>query len=227
MRPGLAIIVSLLVAVVAPITVSSQATVRLLWLGTHLIKPPLLQSHQQWFGLRHSGERWTLVKVAPQISSAKAICGDNATQISVDGVDGLLFLVSGVRNLSEGPVITTIDKPRFLFPGEAVVVGAGAGDNYTLEALGRAIREVADVVFTDYTLWLRHGPQTQRVAAFQRNTLDHPRQVVWAGDLNRDNRPDFLFNFPLGDAGNNYVLFLSSSEGPLISRVATFSSPGC
>ena len=222
---GLAL-VALLVTVVATITVLSQGNVRLLRPGTHLIKPPPLQSGQQWFGLQHSGERWELVKVVPKIVPARAICGDYATQIAVDGIDGLLFLVSGVPNLSAGPVAATIDKPRFLYPGEAVEVGQ-AGDDDTLEARGTAIREEGGVVFTNYTLWFRHGRQTQRVAVFQRNTLDHPRQLMWAGDLNRDGRPDFLFDFPLGDVGNHYVLFLSSSDGQLLSKVATFSTPGC
>ena len=199
---------------------------RLLRPGTHLIRPPRLHSDEQWFGLQHSGERWQLVKVVPKIVPARAICGDYATQISVDGIDGLLFLVSGVPNLSAGPVAATIDKPRFLYPGEAVEVG-NSGDDDTLEARGTAIREEGGVVFTNYTLWFRHGRQTQKVAAFQRNTLGNPRRLIWAGDLNRDSRPDFLFNFPLGDVGSNYVLFLSSSEGPLLSKVATFSTPGC
>jgi hypothetical protein len=38
-----------------------------------------------------------------------------------------------------------------------------------------------------------------------------------------------LFDFPLGDAGNNFVLYLSSARtrDQLVARVASFSTPGC
>jgi hypothetical protein len=112
-----------------------------------------------------------------------------------------------------------------LHPGEAVDIGGG----YSLEALGSAIREVGGIVFVNYTLWIRLGRDAQQVASFERNGLDNPRQIVWAGDLDRDARPDMLFNFPLGDVGHNYVLFLSSMRAgnQLVSEAATFSTPGC
>jgi len=85
------------------------------------------------------------------------------------------------------------------------------------------------MLFVKYALWIRHGRQAQAIASFQRNTLDHPRRVVWAGDLDRDLQPDVLFDFPLGDVGQNYVLFLSSAAAAeqLVSKVAAFSTPGC
>jgi len=112
-----------------------------------------------------------------------------------------------------------------LHPGEALEIGAG----YSLEALGGAIREVGGIVFVNYTLWIRHGREAQQVASFERNSPVNPRQIVRAGDIDRDARPDLVFDFPLGDAGQNYVLFLSSTRAGdrLVSQAAAFSTPGC
>jgi hypothetical protein len=84
-------------------------------------------------------------------------------------------------------------------------------------------------VLTNYALWIRHQQESQLIATFPRNSPDHPRQVIWIGDLDRDRRPDVLFDFPLGDVGANYELFLSSaaSDRQFLARVARFSASGC
>ena len=84
-------------------------------------------------------------------------------------------------------------------------------------------------MFVNYTFWVRHGRDRQQLVTFERNVLDHPRQLLWAGDIDGDHRPDLLFDFPLGDAGNNLVLYLSSARtgDQLVARVASFSTPGC
>jgi hypothetical protein len=209
--------------------VTAQSKVRLLRLGTFLIAPPQILPSEQWFGLRHVGNQWTLIRVRPKITPAQPICGDLAIDISAGDVGDLLFLVSGVPHMAEAPVMTAVQGPRFLYPGEAVMIGGDVASGYSLEALGTAIREEADVVFVNYAFWVRHARERQRLTTFERNTLDHPRQLIWAGDIDGDHRPDLLFDFPLGDVGHNFVLYLSSAGTGdlLVSRVASFSTPGC
>jgi len=230
-------------AVFMTVPVMSQQNVRLLRPGRFLIDPPRIELTEQWFGLQHIGDEWALVRINPKVAAvgpSREICGDRATDISVDidgirqpialdGTGGLLFLVSGIQGLSERPITTTLSGPRFLYPGQEVNVGIQASDLYTLEALGTATRENTDFVFVNYVLWLREGRRAQELASFGRNWLGHPRQIVWAGDLDGDRRPDLLFDFPLGDVGQNFVLYLSSAAAgdQLVSRVATFSTPGC
>jgi hypothetical protein len=230
-------------AVFTTAPVMSQQNVRLLRPGRFLIDPPRIEPTEQWFGLRRIGDGWALVRINPKVAAvgpSREICGDRATDISVDidgirqpialdGTGDLLFLVSGIQNLSERPITTTVSGPRFLYPGQEVKVGVQESDLYTLEALGTATRENADFVFVNYVLWLREGRRAQELASFERNWMAHPRQIVWAGDLDGDRRPDLLFDFPLGDVGHNFVLYLSSAAAgnQLVSRVATFSTPGC
>ena len=212
-------------------SVRGQSSVRLLRPGTFLIEPPQILPTEQWFGLHRAASGWSLIRVAPKIAPGEHVCRERATLISVDGSNELLILLTGVRNLSEGPVTSAIDAPRFVYPGEAIDISAGIAGSaerprFYLEALGNAVREVGGVVFENYTLWISHGRERQRVALFERNVS---RQVIWAGDIDRDARPDVLFNFPLGDAGANYVLFLSSLRGAdqFVSEAASFSNPGC
>jgi len=209
--------------------VTAQSRVRLLRPGTFLIAPPRILPNEQWFGLRHASDQWTLIRVRPKIAPAQPICGDYATDISGGDVSDLLFLISGVPKMAEAPVMTAVQVPRFLHPGEAVTIGTDAAGSYSLEALGTAIREEADVVFVNYAFWVRHGRDRQRLITFERNTLGHPRQLIWAGDIDDDRRPDLLFDFGLGDVGHNFALYLSSARtgDQLVSRVASFSTPGC
>ena len=170
-----------------------------------------------------------MIPVTPRVRRVKPVCGDRATEISTDRKGDFAFLISGAPGVSEGSVTTTIPSARLLYPGESVDVSIRPRDGYTLEALGRAVRESGGVVFENYELWIRHGQQAHMVASFERNGPDHPRQIVWSGDLDGDLRPDVLFDFPLGDAGANYVLFLSSAgtRNQLVSQASTFATPGC
>ena len=212
-----------------PAVSQGQREIRLLRTGTFLIDQPRTDPSEQWFGLRKADSEWALVRVVPSIWAVEDACSGRATRISVDGATDFLVLIEGALKLAEGSVSATIHSPRFLYPGEGLDVGVRRHDGYTLEALGRAHREVGGVVFEDYQLWIRRRRQTQLIASFERTTIDNPRQLLWAGDIDRDARPDPLFNFPLGDVGDNYVLFLSSyaTATELVSRVAQFSTPGC
>jgi hypothetical protein len=84
-------------------------------------------------------------------------------------------------------------------------------------------------VFVNYAFWVRHGRDRQRLITFDRNALGQPRQLIWAGDIDGDHRPDLLFDFGLGDVGDNFVLYLSPARtgDQLVSSVASFSTPGC
>ena len=215
-------------------SVHGQPSVRLLRPGTFQIEPPRVLPSEQWFGLRQAASGWSLIRVAPKITAAQPICGNRATLISVDGSNDVLILLTGVSNLSDGPVTSAIDRPRFVYPGEVIDIGTGMAGTaerprFYLDALGNAVRENRDdVIFENYTFWIRHGRERQQVASFERNVLDG-RQLLWVGDIDRDARPDLLFDFKPGDVGHNYVLFLSSlrSGDQLVAEAASFSTPGC
>lgn len=224
-------LVSCLVTLVlsCPNVVLSESPVRLLQTGSFLIEPPKLLPNEEWFGLQQIGNEFTLIRVKPGVAPETPICGSHGTRISVAGSGDYLFLVSGVTKLTEGPIRTTVSEARFLYPGEQVFVTIRPPEGHTIEALGRATREVGGVIFKEYSLLISSPQHLQVLESFKRISMDNPPKLVWSGDLDRDSSPDLLFNFPLGDVGDNYVLFLSSAASgrKLVSRVASFSTPGC
>jgi hypothetical protein len=193
-----------------------------------MIDPPAISSTEHWFGVQGTGDRWTLVRVVPRVAPGKPIC-TRTTDISVEGHDEVLFLVAGLQSLSEGPLTATSFNNRFVYPGESVHLGGKERGSVYLQVFGNAAPEHHDAVFLNYMLQIRQGPVTQHVASFERRTLGNPPTLIWAGDLDRDGRPDLVLNLPVGDVGKRWELFLSSvrSGGDLVSRAATFSTPGC
>lgn len=59
--------------------------------------------------------------------------------------------------------------------------------------------------------------------------VDNPTTLIWAGDLDLDGNIDLLMNMPKGDAGAEYVLFLSSlsDDNEILKKVAIFIVRGC
>ncbi len=58
---------------------------------------------------------------------------------------------------------------------------------------------------------------------------DYLGSLYWAGDLDRDGKPDFYFSLYFHDNVEYKNLFLSSQapKGKLVKKVATFSTTGC
>jgi hypothetical protein len=218
-----------LIGIALPLSVATQSKIRMLRPGTFMIAAPTLRSSEQWFALGRRGDAWELIKVVPKIIADKTVCSDQATRIVVDSTADVLFIISGIPNLSPGPITTVIGTPRFLYPGQWVSLNVQRADGVRLGAFGTAIDEGGEIIFTNYVLSVRRQDAVQVVAKFSRSALDNPRQIVWAGDLDRDLRPDLLFDFPLGDVGTNYELFLSTAAtgNEFVRRVATFATPGC
>ena len=213
------------VLVLAQPAVPAQTGARLLRPGTFGIEPPFVAPTEEWLGLRERKGEWEVVRVVPQTKAGERVCGKPATQIIAEGEGRFIILFTGVENVSQGPVTTAVQAPRTIYPGEQIDIGGG----HLLEALGSAFRESGGVILVDYTLRVRRGEQSQLITSFDRSGLDNPRQILWAGDIDRDTRPDLLFDFPEGDVGHRYVLYMSNraGQGPLVREVATFTAPGC
>jgi hypothetical protein len=224
-----ALTLACLCALAVPVVGQTQGTARLLRVGALMIEPPELHDDEAWLGLRATNNGRELVRVTPTIVDARTTCGDRRASIATGGVDGVSFLISGVRALSAGAVMTSIDSPRALYPGETIDLNILPRDGFKLQALGAATPDAVDPNLANYTLWMQRPGQAQQLVRFDRSGFDNRRQIVWAGDLDHDLRPDVLFDFPLDGGGHEYQLFLSSMAGPgdLVGKAATFSAPGC
>lgn len=222
---------AVLLLVAAPLGVGSSGrqVVRLILPGTFFMAPPPIKTSEQWYGAFETDSSWSLRRVTVTAAPVKAICGDSATEIRADSAEQPRFLVTGASEFTDGELVTSFSGRRFLYPGESVSISWDPRVFYGIEALGRAVRETGGNIFLDYSLWFRHRQHFQRFASAARVGLDNPPELRWAGDLDRDNVPDVLFDVPTGDVGGRHLLFLSSraSGDELVAHVATFAFPGC
>ena len=206
--------------------VKAEPKVRLLITGHEDIPPPVFGPNEVWYALQQRGEQWTLRLVKPSAVSETPMFGLEGTRISAEAVDDGAFLIGGVPNFREGPVTASISSHQVLYPGQTVPVLG-----YSLEAEGTAMgaQYGGGMVFLDYAFWLRGNQRRELVVMKSRLSSENPPSVEWAGDLDRDDVPDFILNVPQGDVGAYYILFLSSmaTGDQLVSPVATWTIHGC
>jgi hypothetical protein len=133
--------------------------------------------------------------------------------------------------LREGLVDTAFDGYQPIGPSERITLKIGGGVRFGLFAKGRQVPVGGgspEVQTYDYELQMSQDQQLQTIAKLPIVGEDGRPTLMWAGDLDRDGKPDALIDlrpYP----GGRYVLFLSSlaSAGDLVRNVAEFSFPAC
>lgn len=195
-----------------------------------------------WCGLFQSADGRYYLKKDPGISQEHVhdpVLDDDESlpgtgwRISTSGRDSCLLLFSGIKHLAEGNVDTPLGvRPRLLYPGEQWTFRMGA-HNYTLKAEGVAKTiEDEEKVVVNYRLWLENsenGQQQRQLLVAQPSFDDAMIELLWAGDLDRDGKPDFVFNLSNHYNMNDIGLFLSSgaAKGELVRFVTRHISVGC
>jgi hypothetical protein len=191
------------------------------------VSPP---SGNQWFAVLHSAEGWALVHTTPQVAVGSDACADSVLRVSAPNAEDALFLVRGLPKLTAGPLPTGFAGRRFLHPGESMTVVLGERDAFVFQALGTASRrETGEVIITDYELLLKRYQRAQVMASLPRIALDSHVEIVWAGDLDADDRLDALLDLSPSYASHRYVLFVSSLAWgeDLVTQVAERAVAGC
>ena len=144
----------------------------------------------------------------------------DARKAVVDSKDTPLFLVRGLENAQPG-----------VLPTAKVLGSEGSGQRVTLAFRGTESalflranpgeEEVHDLVFESgqrrQVLYESYGRNAGRI------------EVIWAGDLDRDGRLDFVVDYEEEDAGSVPTLFLSSQAKPgeLVGEAADFPQYCC
>lgn len=147
--------------------------------------------------------------------------------------DSCYLLIQGLAGTNDGPLETVSDSfPRKIYPG-ANWTFALNGQTYTLNgegAMKNAPEEGAVVV--NYRLWLSSsldGHSARQLLVAQPEFDDAMIELLWAGDLDRDGRPDFIFNLSNHYNAFEMGLFLSSraAKGEFVRFVCRHISVGC
>ena len=147
-----------------------------------------------------------------------------------------VFLLKGAKQLSEGPITTLFrlppheerqpedEVPASMRPGFSKDFTIGQ-TTYTLAVRsGKTPSGKATLA-----LLLESGGISQvihTVPDFEGNYLG---SIEWAGDLDRDGKPDFYFSLYVHDNVGYRNLFLSSpaKKGKLVEKAASFWTTGC
>ncbi len=163
--------------------------------------------------------------------------GTSGRRVSTPGLDGqALFLLRGIEGLHAGTVTTVVGEPRDLAREAPLRMFLGSAEQNRLEfdcqpdaSAGAGLR---------CALRYSRGEHQQTLGEFsgsrdEQGLLavgdDANPSLLWAGDLDRDGRLDFLLD--LSDHYNVSLptLFLSThaGAGELVGRVAQRRTVGC
>jgi hypothetical protein len=192
---------------------------------------PFPATNTTWFVLSPVADRFELVETRVEVRRVPDICSDFATRVTASQVmpqegNNPLLMVRGSSSLRSGPVDTVFFGDRYLYPGEHVSFSLNAGTRFGFLAYGSAM---PDSAVTNYSIRMLSSSIEQVIAEFPVIDTDGPPKLLWAGDLDRDDKPDVLFDLTTSYAGRLYVLFLSSkaADGQLIGEVGRFRVTGC
>jgi hypothetical protein len=147
-----------------------------------------------------------------------------------------LFLVKGLKNATPGPITSFFSGEFRLCPSKYRIEFSTKGEELlTLEVAGTV--EDQYIKGEDYSITVRFGKPTELYRessphfVFESKTKfnDAVPALLWAGDLDRDGKPDLLLNETYHYNVSLPTLLLSggAEKGKLLERVAQISSCGC
>lgn len=194
---------------------------------------PFPESGTAWWILTPVGDRLELMETRVDVQRVPDSCADFATRVTAADVpippaeiQNPRLMVRGSTVFRSGAVDTAFFGHRHIRPGEEVSFRLKDGERYGFVASGTAM---PDSAVTNYAIHMTIGPTRQVIAEFPIIDTDGPPQLLWTGDLDRDARPDVLFDLTTSYAGGLYVLFLSShaTGEQLVREVGRFRVTGC
>lgn len=145
----------------------------------------------------------------------------DARKAVVDSRDTPLFLVRGLKNAQPGLLPTAQVLNEDPGPGQRVTLTFRGTDSALFLRANPGEEEAVDLVFES---------GTRRQVLYESYGMNEGRiQVIWAGDLDRDGRLDFVVDYAEDDAGSAPTLFLSSKakSGELVGEAADFPQYCC
>ena len=203
--------------------------VHLLKTGQFFAEQVHYESGENWFGLFRSEEGDTLyqTKIIVEKISTPFDEGDEpgGVTVTVDRAGHSIFLVKGSNCFRSGPVNTLLYDNIFLYPAQDLSLSLEER-HYNLMAFG-STNDEGRILSYGLRLWDSKLRKHQTIAQINNpgwETTQNSFNILWAGDLDNDDRLDLFLNLSEHYAEKAYALFLSSfaDEGSLLKKVATF-----
>jgi hypothetical protein len=182
----------------------------------------------RWLALHRTakGDHLEPVKAGLTVQGGDG-CHGGDTVVTMTGLpaDAKVPFMIQWSSLAPGPIDGTWKEPRFLYPGEDLLIWLGGERYFNLAAFGVA----EPGMLYNYRLVLSRAESRQTFAQLHVVSMDGPPRVVWAGDLDRDGRPDLLADLTTDYVGHMYVLYVSSlaPKGQFVVEATRFPVTGC
>jgi hypothetical protein len=211
---------------------------RLLETGTfHHDEVPADAARRRWLGLFRGAKGYYLALAPVRLARVHDVVADadgqqTGWEVSTPGrADRCVLLLPPLRGLAAGPVDSVALAPAELRPGRALTVNF-RGQGYTLTARARQLpADTSAVGIRNYKLFLTAAarPGRPQLLAAVPEFDDAMMRLLWAGDLDRDGRPDYLIDTSWHYNATQPTLYLSSPAGPteLVKFVGLHTSVGC
>ena len=214
---------------------SVESEIQLLQVGAFHGDEVSAESGEVWLGLYSTLDGEVLIPSTITVETVYDPFVDNAGEktgkvVSVEGQTRPLFLIKGLDTAETISIKTLSTEQTVLSPGKSLGLGLGDKNDNHLTVYGEGV--VGPNGFTsleNYSLELSNGRVSQELLAYSSTDGAIP-SLLWAGDLDGDNRLDLVINAtPHYVVSSAPILFLSSmaKDGNLVQKVAIFIATGC
>ena len=193
-------------------------------------------SGETWFGLFAEGKKYRLVRTTINVTPIRDdIVGDEEDEktgklVSCNKSGKPLFLVRGIRGLSEIMVDTAWQGEKFFYPGESGSYYFD-GTHTGIMAFGEAVKteNYGGFFYRNYSLFLIKGREERSFIHFERLSPDARPHLIWVGDLDNDKKMDMFWDLTDHYNKRQFTLFLSSlaGEGEWLKKAAELITLGC
>lgn len=203
--------------------------------SVELLIPALLHGDEvrseagsDWWGLYTTGNTSELKRVTVSITPANDPIMDDegeatGKQVSANTAEVPLILFKSLPEAKEGPLKTASLGLNLPFPGQMISFNVGQDDEHVaghLAAYGTAIPSDAGPQINNYRITFHHGGfshgESPGQTIFELEVVDPDSylRVIWAGDLDGDNKLDLLLDLTTHYNLTIPTLFLSTKAGP-------------
>ena len=212
-----------------------KSEIQLLQVGAFHGDEVSAKSGEVWLGLYSTPAGHALIPSRITVETVYDPFVDNAGDqtgkvVSVEEQTPPLFLIKGLRTSERESIKTLSDGQTILSPGKSLNLGLDDENESYLTVYGEG--DVGPNGFTsleNYSIELSSGQLSQELLAY-RSTNGAIPTLLWAGDLDGDNKLDLVINAtPHYTVSSAPILFLSSmaKDGSLVQKVAIFIATGC
>lgn len=191
----------------------------------------------KWLGLFKNGSEYYLAeatlkatRVHDAVEDEEKGSGKSGWKIETENKDTCFFLVTGLDFLKAGQVDNVPSVKKEIIPGDEVTFTC-KGVPYKLVAAGLQNLDSRGEI-TNYKLYLKGSKgnnSVRQLLAAQTDFDDQMIQVLFVGDLDGDDFPDFLINTSRHYNVYKPTLYLSkpAEKGNVLKIVALHESTGC